>query len=192
MAQNDKQIKIGLQGAKGSFSEEAGIDFAGRHGLSNYAFDYLISSDKVLAALEDGTTDYGIIAMENAQGGVVIESVYALARHTCEIVELFHIQVEQCLLGKHGLAVGDVTAIHSHPQALRQCRIYLADHFWTRPLVDEDDTAVAAARLSAGELPDTAAVIGGRSCAELYDLDILTDNIQDLKNNLTLFLGLKK
>jgi len=192
MALDDEQIRIGLQGAKGSFSEEAGIDFASRHSLANYAFEYLISSERVLEALEEGTIDYGIMAMENAQGGVVIESVTALARHVCEIVEMFHIQVEQCLLGKHGLAVGDVTAIHSHPQALRQCRIYLADHFWTRPLIEEDDTATAAARLSAGELPETTAVIGGRSCAELYDLDILTDNIQDLKNNLTLFLGLKK
>lgn len=187
-----KKIKIGLQGAKGSFSEEAGIDFASRHGLENHTFDYLISSEKVLESLNEGTIDYGIIAMENAQGGVVIESVSALARHVCEIVEMFHIQVEQCLLGKHDMAVGDITEIHSHPQALRQCRIYLADHFWARPLIDADDTAAAAARLAAGELPETAAVIGGRSCAELYNLEILTDNIQDLKNNLTLFLGLKK
>ncbi|MFC1482059.1 prephenate dehydratase domain-containing protein [Candidatus Neomarinimicrobiota bacterium] len=192
MVVDGDHIRIGLQGAKGSFSEEAGIDFASRHGLADYAFDYLVSSEKVMEALDEGTINYGIIAMENAQGGVVIESVIALARHACEIAEMFHIQVEQCLLGKHGLAVGDITAIHSHPQALRQCRIYLADHFWTRPLIEEDHTAAAAARLSAGELPETTAVIGGRNCAELYDLDILTENIQDLKNNLTLFLGLKK
>jgi len=81
--------------------------------------------------------------------------------------------------------------IHSQ-QAIRQCRDYLADHFWTRPLVESDDTAEAARRLMEGKLPGTAVVIGSRACAELYDLNILQEDIHDLKHNLTLFLGLKK
>ena len=50
----------------------------------------------------------------------------------------------------------------------------------------------AAKRLADGELPSTAAVVGSRLCAELYNLVVLTEGIQDLKNNLTLFLGVKK
>ena len=37
-----------------------------------------------------------------------------------------------------------------------------------------------------------AAVVGSGLCAELYNLVVLTEGIQDLKNNLTLFLGVKK
>jgi prephenate dehydratase len=88
--------------------------------------------------------------------------------------------------------MGDVTEIHSHQQALRQCKDYLAEHFWTRPLIEADDTAEAARRLSQGKLPKTAAVIGSKYCAELYKLKILDEDIHDLKNNLTLFLGVKK
>lgn len=188
----DEKVTIGIQGAEGSFCEEAAIDFCQRHEISNYQMVYLITSAKVLESLENGTAKFGILAMENAQGGVVIESMYALARYSCEITEMFHIHVEQCLLGLPGLAIGDITHIHSHPQALRQCRNYLADHFWTRPLVEEDDTAMAASRLADGKLPPTAAVVGSRLCAELYHLHVLADGIQDLKNNLTLFLGVKK
>ncbi|MEE9465726.1 MAG: prephenate dehydratase domain-containing protein [Candidatus Neomarinimicrobiota bacterium] len=191
MGKNEK-ITIGIQGAEGSFCEEAAIDFCRRHGISNYQMAYLITSSKVMEALDSGAVNFGILAMENAQGGVVIESMYALARHSCEIAEMFHIQVEQCLLGRPNLVIGDITHIHSHPQALRQCRNYLADHFWTRPLVEEEDTALAARRLAAGELSSTAAVVGSRLCAELYDLTVLAEGIQDLKNNLTLFLGVKK
>ena len=88
--------------------------------------------------------------------------------------------------------MGDVTEIHSHQQALRQCKDYLADNFWTRPLIEADDTAESARRLSQGKLPKTAAVIGSKNCAELYGLNILEEDIHDLKHNLTLFLGVEK
>jgi len=187
-----RTIQVGIQGAEGSFSEEAALEFCQRHGIDDPDLVYLITAARVLEAIGEDQVDLGILAMENAQGGVVIESIYALAEYRCRIVELFHINVEQCLLGKSGLQLGDIAEVHSHPQALGQCRDYLADHFWTRPLIDEDDTAHAAKRLADGELPATAAVIGSRRCGELYGLEVLVESIQDLKNNLTLFLGVKK
>ena len=185
-------ITIGIQGGKGSFSEQAAHKFSHNHGLEGAKIIYQISSESVLMGIESGATDYGIFALENAQGGVVIESVEALAKHRCEILEMFHIPVDQILLGLAGTHVGDVTEIHSHQQALRQCKDYLSDHFWTRPLIEEDDTAEAARRLSEGKLPKTAGVIANKACAELYDLEVLQESIHDLKHNLTLFLGVKK
>ncbi len=184
--------KIGIQGGKGSFSEEASSIFARNHGLDQIELEYLINSENVLAAVEQGTVDYGIFAMENAQGGVVIESVEALANHRCSIVEMFHVPISQCLLARRGVFLGDVSEIHSHQQALRQCRNYLAEHFWTRPLVEQDDTAEAARRLKEGKIPKTAGVIAPHHCADLYGLVVLEENIHDLKNNLTLFLGINK
>ena len=185
-------ITIGIQGGKGSFSEKAGNKFAHNHGLENAKIVYQISSEQVLAGIESGETEYGIFAMENAQGGVVIESVEALAKYRCIIIEMFHIPINQNLLGLPGMHVGDVTEIHSHQQALRQCKDYLSKHFWTRPLIEEDDTAEAARRLSEGKLPKTTGVIANKACANLYGLDILQESIHDLKHNLTLFLGVKK
>jgi len=185
-------ITIGIQGGKGSFSEEAAYKFADNHGLEKIKMIYQISSEIVLKGVETNATDYGIFAMENAQGGVVIESVKALAKYRCEILEMFHIPVDQNLLGVPGLNLGDITEIHSHQQALRQCKDYLSNHFWTRPLIEEDDTAEAAKRLSEGKLPKTVAVIANKACADLYGLEILQDSIHDLKHNLTLFLGVKK
>ena len=59
-------------------------------------------------------------------------------------------------------------------------------------MIESDDTAEAARRLSEGELVKSAAVIGNKSCADLYNLKILKESIHDLKNNLTLFIGIKK
>jgi len=183
---------IGIQGGKGSFSEQAATQFAINHGINDFNIVYQISSESVLNGLESDQTDYGVIAMENAQGGVVIESVEALARYRCSIIEMFHIPVDQNLLGVTGMNVGDITEIHSHQQALRQCKDFLSEYFWTRPLIEEDDTAESARRLSEGKLPKTAGVIANKACAELYDLEILQESIHDLKHNLTLFLGVKK
>ncbi len=184
-------VKIGIQGGKGSFSEIAGVTFAKNHGIENFEIVFQISSEMVLDGVESGVTEYGVFAMENAQGGVVIESVEALAVHQCKIVEMFHIKISQNLLTLEDIYLGDITEIHSHQQALRQCRNYLSEHFWTRPLIEADDTAEAARRLSEGKLTKTAGVIGNKACAELYGLKIIEKDIHDLKNNLTLFLGIK-
>ena len=187
-----KSVKIGIQGGKGSFSEEAAQVFAVNHGIDNHEIRYLISSKVVLKDVESGKVNFGILAMENAQGGVVIESVEAMAEYRCRILEMFHISVSQNLLAKEDIYIGDITEIHSHQQALRQCKDYLAEHFWTRPLIEADDTAEAARRLSQGKLPNNAGVVGSKYCAELYGLNILEEDIHDLKHNLTLFLGVEK
>jgi len=184
--------RIGIQGARGSFSENAAHEFASNHGLEGAEIEYLITSEAVLEAVINKTVDYGVFAMENAQGGVVIESVEALAEFRCRIVEMFHIPVSQNLLACQDVLIGDITEIHSHQQALRQCKDYLSEHFWTRPLIEEDDTAEAARRLSEGKLAKTAVVIANKKCAQLYNLELVEENIHDLKNNLTLFLGIRK
>ena len=90
---------IGIQGGKGSFSEQAAHEFSHNHGLEGADIIYQISSESVLTGVETGETDYGILAMENAQGGVAIESVEALAKYRCDIIEMFHIPVDQNILG---------------------------------------------------------------------------------------------
>ena len=184
--------KIGVQGGKGSFSEEAGKIFALNHGIDPVEIKYLITSEGVLANVEDGSVDFGIFAIENAKGGVVIESVEALAKHQCKIIEMFQVPISQNLLVKQGTLIGNITEIYSHQQALRQCKDYLAEHFWTRPLIEADDTAESARRLSEGELPESAAVVASKYCADLYGLEIIQEDIHDLKNNLTLFVGIKR
>ena len=186
------KIKIGVQGAKGSFSEEAALHFSENHGMKYVEIIYLISSESVLENLQLERITYGVFAMENAQGGVVIESIEALAKYQCKIIEMFHISVSQNLLAKRDVNIGDIKEIHSHQQALRQCKNYLSENFWTRPLVEADDTAESARRLSEGELPQTVGVIGSKACADLYKLNILEEDIHDLKNNITLFLGVEK
>ena len=185
-------VLIGIQGGRGSFSEEAAKKFVNENSLHDHEIKFLISSIEVLSAVESGGVDYGVFAMENAQGGVVIESVEAMAEHRCKIVNMFHVTVSQNLLVKDGVSLEDISEIHSHQQALRQCKDYLANNFWSCPLIESDDTAEAARRLSEGKLSSSTAVIGSKYCSDLYGLKILKEDIHDLKHNLTLFLAVKR
>ena len=185
-------IKVGIQGGKGSFSEQAANQFITNHGLENTMIEYLISSDNVLFSVENNEVDYGIFAMENAQGGVVIESVEALAKNQCQIIDMFYVEISQNLLAIDGVSVGDIEEIHSHEQALKQCKDYLAEKFWSKKLVEEDDTAKAAQDLAEGRLPKQVAVIASKFSAKKYGLNILENDIHDLKRNLTLFLAVKR
>jgi len=184
--------KIGIQGIEGSFSEEAAKSYCQKFGITDFELAYLVSSMNVLDGLTEKTIDTGIFAMENAQGGVVIESVEALAKNQCKIIDMFYVEISQNLLAKDNIALGDIEEIHSHEQALKQCKDYLAEKFWSKKLVEEDDTAKAAQDLAEGKLPDHVGVIASRNSAERYGLNILENDIHDLKKNLTLFLAVER
>ena len=183
---------IGIQGIEGSFSEEAAKSYCQKFGITDFELEYLVSSMNVLDGLTEKTIDTGIFAMENAQGGVVIESVEALAKNQCKIIDMFYVEISQNLLAKDNIALGDIEEIHSHEQALKQCKDYLAEKFWSKKLVEEDDTAKAAQDLAEGKLPDHVGVIASRNSAEKYGLNILENDIHDLKKNLTLFLAVER
>jgi len=94
---------IGIQGIEGSFSEEAAKSYCQKFGITDFELEYLVSSMNVLDGLTKKTIDTGIFAMENAQGGVVIESVEALAKNQCKIIDMFYVEISQNLLAKDNI-----------------------------------------------------------------------------------------
>lgn len=186
-------MKIGVMGARGSFSEEAARIYEKKHGkLKKYEFAYLITAENVLKSLEKGTIDLGIFPIENSTGGMVLEAVYAMAKHRFSIKKIFGIDIHQNLLVKKGVTADNIKLITSHDQSLKQCRAYLKRK-WPRVALKEYlDTAKAAEDLSSGKLPASTAVIASRAAAEMYKLDILEESIQDLKFNFTSFIAAER
>jgi prephenate dehydratase len=182
--------RIGVMGIHGSFSEEAALEYAHDNELGDVEIVELLSTEGVLSAVEDGRIDYGIFALENSNGGVVYESVYAMAAHRFRVVDLFEIDVNHTLLVHPSLEGRQrIDRIASHQQAIRQCRMWLRHNFPTTLVTEEADTAEAARMLGAGELPATTAVIAAEGCAELFGLRVMERRIQDLKFNFTTFVA---
>lgn len=181
-------MKIGVMGAKGSFSEQAGEEYIRLEKLATGEIIPLINAETVLASVEEGSIDRGIFPIENSNGGVVIEAVHAMAKHRFGIERMFDIDVHHMLLVKPGVTASHVKTITSHDQALKQCRMYLKRAWSEVDIAEFVDTAAAAKALHDGELPDTTAVIAPKRCADLYGLEILEASIQDLKFNYTTFV----
>ena len=184
--------KVGIQGLEGSFSEQAAKFYCNKFDIQDFELAYLVSSMNVLNGLNSNEIDVGIFAMENAQGGVVIESVKALAENNCKIIDMFYVEISQNLMAKDSISIGEIEEIHSHEQALKQCKDYLAEKFWSKKLVETDDTAKSAQDLASGKLADNVAVIASKHSAEKYGLNIIDHDIHDLKKNLTLFLAVER
>jgi len=185
-------VQIGVMGARGSFSEKAGEDFIAAEGLADATIVPLVSAEALLTAVEDEAIDLGIFPIENSNGGIVLEAVYAMAAHQFTIKSMFEFDVHHMLLVQPGTTASEVTTVCSHDQALKQCRMYLKRVWPEAEIEPYADTAKAAEDLGHGTLPATTAVIAPRRCAELYGLEILEESIQDLKFNYTTFVVAEK
>jgi prephenate dehydratase len=183
-----KRITVGISGVEGSFSEEAGKHYA-KTLKHKPKYIYLVTVERVLGALEDGTIDIGIFPIENSTGGIVLEAVHAMAKHRFVIEKIFHIEIHQNLLALPKTTPARIAQIISHDQALKQCRMYLKREWPDTELVEYEDTAKAAADLASGRLPKTSGVIASREAAKRYKLAILEPSIQDLKYNFTTFIA---
>jgi len=190
--QGAKGIRVGVSGAKGSFSEEAARTYAKKTGLKKYSVEYLISVEGVLSALENGAIDLGVFPIENSTGGVVTEAVEAMAKHNFRIRKMFDIDIRQNLLIQKGASEKKITTIASHEQALRQCKATLKRKWPKAKLKDYEDTAKAAEDLARGTLPGTTAVIASKTAAEVYGLKVLEAGIQDQKSNATTFIAAER
>ncbi len=175
-------------GARGSFSEQAGEMYCQQQSLSDVEILPLVTAEAVLDSLESGAISIGILPIENSNGGIVIETVHAMAKHRFNVKRMFEYDVHHMLLVQPGVTASTITTICSHDQALKQCRMYVRRCWPDAEVLPYADTAKAAADLGAGQLPVTTAVVAPRRCAELYSLDILEESIQDLKFNYTTFL----
>ncbi len=183
---------IGYQGIPGSFSEEATRTYIAEEKLGEIETKPCLSSRGVMDGLATFEIDRGIIAMENARGGVVHESIHALAKARCKVRSMFHIQVNQCLITKAGLTMNQISEVRSHSQALKQCSRFLKERFNDIPHTEAEDTAEAARKLHAGDYTDTTAVIAPARAAKIYGLDVAKFGIQDLQDNKTLFLVVER
>lgn len=184
-------MKIGVMGARGSFSERAGELYIEKEGITDGEIIPLVSAENVLRALKQGEIDRGIYPIENSNGGIVIEAVHAMAKYTFSIEGMFELDVHHMLLVKPGINASHITTISSHDQALKQCRMYVKRTWPDAEIIPYADTAKAAEDLAKGTLPNTTAVIAPRGCADLYGLQILEESVQDLKFNYTTFVVAK-
>ncbi len=188
---NKRHIVYGIQGGKGSFNEEAINYYINQHKVKNFKIKYLFTTEKVLKNLHEGNVDFGLFAIQNAVGGVVEESTHAMAKYKFKIVEEFQILIRHFLMKRKDVKIEDIKTIMAHPQNFRQCKDNLAKKYPNLKQIsgqgDLIDTARCAEALAKNRIDKNTAILGPKILDEIYDLEIIAENLQDSKNNLTTF-----
>lgn len=182
---------IAISGIAGSFSEEAAGKF-----LSDAHLDakivYATTARGTFKSVTSGATQYGLVPLENSNGGIVLETVHAAADFLYHIEKILEIDVHQNLIVVPGTNRSDIKRIVSHQQALAQCKFYLRRDWPAIDHLEYADTALAAKDLAAGKLQPDTAIIASAAAAKLYHLTVLEPSIQDLKFNYTSFMAITK
>jgi prephenate dehydratase/chorismate mutase len=133
--------------------------------------------------------DLGMVPVENSLEGAVTQVNDLLIQTDLRIVGEIRIPINQCLLALPETDCREIRIVYSHPQALAQCRGFLQrDGIEARPYYD----TAGAAKMLSRERPKAAAVIASSLCAELYNLKIIKENIQDHESNSTRFVVLAR
>ena len=139
---------VSVMGDQGSFSEAACYQYFCLQNADQANLRYAITSMGVINDLRTGLADYGVLALNNSNAGIVGETIAALTNASCVIVDTLALAIHHSILSIDGNT--HISDIYSHEQALQQCQHYLQQHHPHATLHAIDDTAIAARKLSQG------------------------------------------
>lgn len=175
---------ISFQGWPGANS-----DMAARQVFPNAETLPCPSFEEALAAVHDGRAELAMIPIENSIAGRVADMHHLLPESGLHITAEHFMRVNHQLVALPGASLSGIREVHSHVQALGQCRQWLrARNF--KP-VTHADTA-GAARMVAERGDAGIAAISSRLAAEIYGLQILAGDIEDAEHNTTRFVVLSR
>jgi len=145
--------------------------------------------EDALAAISSGEADLGMIPIENSIAGRVADIHHLLPQSGLFIVGEWFLPIRHQLMAPRGARLDEIRTVESHVQALGQCRNTIR-RLGIRPIVAADTAGSARAVAERGDR--SAAAIASRLAAEIYDLEILSEDIEDESYNATRFVVLAR
>jgi prephenate dehydratase len=174
-------MRYAYLGPEGTFSEAA-ASAASSPDAELLACPTIASA---LAAVRDGTAERAVVPIESSVEGIVTTTLDDLATGGLVIAAEVQIPVAFALLVRAGTALADVKRVGGHPQAMPQCRSWLAANLPDSEWIPAASNAEAA-RLVADSQLDAA--LAGAFAADTYGLDILAEDVHDRANAVTRFV----
>jgi prephenate dehydratase len=175
-----KDIVFSFQGVSGAYSELAGkILYPDSKSMPCKTFEEMFES------VRKNEAKIALVPIENSRAGRVADTQRLIPNSNLKIIGEYFLEVDHCLLAIPGTSIEDIKRIHSHEQAIAQCRNNIIKY--KKDMIVEADTAGSAKIISEMNNKEDAA-IASKLAAHTYNLDILEKNFQDLENNITRFL----
>ena len=169
-------------GEKGAYAESAVEKFF----CSSADAEHVHSFDEIFQSVVDGKARFGMVPIENSTAGSVYNNYDNLARfEDVSIVGAITLRIEHSLLAPKGATLETIRTVYSHPQALAQSSDFLKAHKWNQ--IETVSTASGAKLVAEKGSVENAAVANARN-ADIYDLEIISQGIENDPNNYTRFV----
>lgn len=177
----EHRVRIAFLGPPTTYTHQAALSKFG-HSVEYMACDTM---EAVFDEVEKGKAQYGVVPIENSIEGGVTPTQDRLVRTPLKIVAEIYLPINHCLIVKPGQEQPE--RVYSNPQALGQCREWLAKNLPHAELIPTRSTSGATKHVKE---ETNSAAIASRLAAEEFELEILVDGIQDHAANMTRFLVL--
>ena len=175
--------KIYFQGTYGAYSHLAALSIDPKAEIVPCkTFD-----ECFLKASKDSSSKIIIPESNRITGNIGIE--YLIFEYRLNIYAEYFQKIEHNLLGIPGAKISDLKDVYSHGQALSQCSNFIKSNNLTEHV--RADTAGSAEMISKSK-DKTKSAIASSLSAKTYDLNIIKNNIENEKGNLTRFLIMGK
>jgi prephenate dehydratase len=186
--------RIAYFGPEGTFTHEAliaSLDQAGTGERSAELIPYPTIYETVMA-VHSGAAERALVPIENSLEGSVNATLDTLALEAGDVTivgEVIH-PIRHCLVARQELALDEIEAVVSHPQATAQCAAFIRAELPTARVLAGSSTADAV-RMVAGHDGPWAA-LGNRLAADRYGCRVLRVGVEDGPGNETRFVWLAR
>jgi prephenate dehydratase len=172
-------LRVAFQGESGAYSQAAAVSFF-KESIETIPYPTFYDA---LDSTENGRSDCTILPVENSLEGSVPESYDLLLTTKLNVVgETYH-RISHCLIALQNLE--KIDTVYSHPQALGQCRKFIQENH-LKPISTYDTAGSVKIILELDK--DNISCIASRKAAEIYNVPIIKEGIEDNPNNYTRFL----
>lgn len=183
----EQAMKIAFLGPEGTFTQAAALKHFG-HSVKTIPFS---SIDEVFREVDADSCHYGVVPVENSTEGVISHTLDMLIESPLKICGEVSLRIHHYLMGQQDSLKQNtpVNKIYSHQQSLAQCREWLDNSLPGVERIAVNSNAEAA-RLASTEAD--AVAIASNAAAEIYQLNLLAERIEDEPDNTTRFIILGK
>jgi prephenate dehydratase len=187
IVETEKKLQIAIQGYEASYHQIAAMGYYGKP----IEIVPCKSFRKLVKKLEnDETVDEGIMAIENSIAGSLVPNYHLLQKSHLSVTGEIYLHINHHLMTLPGQDINSLKEVHSHPMAILQCEKFFRKHPHIK-LIETEDTALSARNIRNNNLKNIGA-IASKMAADLYDLEVIQEHIETVKNNYTRFLILSR
>jgi len=177
-------FKVAYLGPEGTFSNAALLDYFG----NSVEKISLKSIPDIFHEVEAGNATFGIVPVENSTEGAVTYTLDELIETDLNIIAEKKMRISFSLLSK-STDISSIDRVYSHPQPFGQCKQWIRSNLGQADIINVESTSRAAEIASKEK---GSAAIASEIAAEIYDLNVLSDKIEDFRKNYTRFFIIGK